>query len=191
MKLRTIILVAGIISSLFGARAAAGDYQLADAYSALRKMIFETKPSDIGVRLPSEGPGVWGVLMETGYPTAVVTLVSLADGTVSLYFSNGGGIIGLGPHPGPHKASEVLLQAAPAYLQAMQQTSSFPLPQKGETRFYVFTRNGTFTTNANEEEYGKGRSPLSPLFFMAQDLITQIRLVNEKQGVQGAPGKRQ
>ena len=40
-----------------------------------------------------EMPVVWGVVMETGYPEAVVTLVSLGDRTTSLYFSNGGGII--------------------------------------------------------------------------------------------------
>lgn len=61
-----------------------------DVYSGLRDQILSAKPSDIGVSPTSELPVVWGVLMETGYPEAVVTLVSLGDNTMSLYFSNGG-----------------------------------------------------------------------------------------------------
>ena len=39
-------------------------------------------------------PDVWGVLMELGLEQGVATMVAFADGTVSLYFSGGGGIIG-------------------------------------------------------------------------------------------------
>jgi hypothetical protein len=181
MKLRGVVLMAGILSTLFGGKAVANDYQLAEPYTGLRKTIFETNPRDIGINLPTNEIAVWGVLMETGYAKAIVTLVSLADGTVSLYFSNGGGIIGLGPHAGPHQASEALLKAAPTFLGSTEPTSNFPLPQQTETRFYLLTNRGVFTASAREEDLGKDRSPLSPLFYKAQDLITQIRLVNEQQ----------
>src|SRR5262249_2976490 len=40
----------------------------------------------------------YGLLMETGYDKAVVTLACFLTGDTSLYFSNGGGIIGAGKH---------------------------------------------------------------------------------------------
>jgi hypothetical protein len=43
---------------------------------------------------------ILALLMETGYPEAVATLVAVADGTSSLYFSNGGGFIGVGTPAG-------------------------------------------------------------------------------------------
>lgn len=51
------------------------------------------------LRLPAERAaasvsGTIGALMESGYPKAVATLVTLFDGTTSLCFSTGGGIIG-------------------------------------------------------------------------------------------------
>jgi hypothetical protein len=96
------------IAGLISPSASATDYRVADAYSGLRNMVLRTKPDSVGVKL-KDAKEVWGVVMETGYPEAVASLVALADGTVSLYFSNGGGIIGLGPHAGPHRAAQSFL----------------------------------------------------------------------------------
>jgi len=75
-------------------------YKTADIYREMRDRVLALDPASIG--LIQSGPNqVWGALMETGHPEAVSTLVVLGDGTVSLYFSNGGGIIGLGQHEGP------------------------------------------------------------------------------------------
>lgn len=57
-------------------------------------------------------PAVWGILMETGYPQGIATLVSLADGTTSLYFSNGDGMIGGGQHANIAQASKAFVAAA-------------------------------------------------------------------------------
>jgi hypothetical protein len=69
------------------------DYVLADVYRGLRAQALQLTAAQVG---PADA--VFGVLMETGYPEAVVSLVALSDGTASLYFSNGGGIIGTGGH---------------------------------------------------------------------------------------------
>jgi len=163
------------LSGMFGSSASAQDYKVAEVYAGLRKMIFETKPANIGVKEP-----VWGVLMETGYPQAVATLVALADGTVSLYFSNGGGIIGLGRHAGPKRVSKELLVLAPRYLKHCQATKVFPLPNRAHTRFYFLTNDGIVTTEAKEEDLGYQRHALSPLFHKAHELITEVRLVDQK-----------
>ena len=113
------------IAGIFSTSAYATDYQVSEAYSGLRNMVLNTKPDSIGLKLkdPSE---VWGIVMETGYSKAVSSLVALADGTVSIYFSNGGGIIGLGPHDGPHRAAQSLLASSQQFSKDMQQTKSYP-----------------------------------------------------------------
>src|SRR5262249_51523623 len=147
----------------------AQDYEVADVYVGLRNMVLQTKPEQIGIKDSSTG-AVWGLLMETGYPQAVASLVALADGTVSLYFSNGGGSIGLGPHPGPKRVSQELLKLAPQFLQYCQPAQEFPLPSRSRTRFYLLTRDGIVTAEAEEEELGRRRHPLSPLFHKAHEL---------------------
>ncbi len=156
-------------------------YALAEAYRGLRGQVLGLKPGDVGLS-PVADSRLWGLLMETGYPDSVVTLAALTDGTVSLYFSNGGGIIGLGQHEAPRQAGLALLAAAPGHLPQANATSEFPLPAPGHTRFYFLTFDGAFTADSPEAELGGGASPLSPLFFKAQDVITQARLTQEKGG---------
>jgi hypothetical protein len=143
-------------------------------YDALRSQVLTLKPEALGPE--PAGAGVHGVVMETGYPEAVVTLVAIADGTVSLYFSNGGGMIGLGAHAGPRNAGLELISKAASFLGSMAPAKSFPLPAKGATQFYVLTREGPFTAGARGEDLGLNRHPLSPLFHAAQEVITQARL---------------
>lgn len=155
------------------------NYKPAKIYQDLRQMVLTTNPEKLGLS-PSESNRVWGMLMETGYKEAVATLVSLGDGTVSLYFSNGGGYIGVGEHKGPREASNNFLSAAPEFLSNASLVKSFPLPKEGNTRFYFLTFDGVYAVESKEDDLGNNKSSLSPLFFKAQDVITQLRLWDEQ-----------
>ena len=167
------------LSRLFSANKNPSCYPLDDAYSGLRGIALSMTPEKLGLTLtkPDE---VWGVLMETGYPQAVASLAAFASDDVSLYFSSGGGIIGLGSHLGPKQAAESFLATAQQFVQQMQPTKSFPLPQMGATRFYVLTVNGAHTAVGKEDDLGYGRHLLSPLFHKGHELITEIRKVDEQ-----------
>jgi hypothetical protein len=123
---------------------------------------------------------VLAVVMETGYPQAVATLVAVMDGTASLYFSNGGGIIGSGANPGSNAAARKLVARAADFLPFCTRTKEFPLPEKAHTRFYIVTRDGVLTGEAKEDALGNGRHRMSPLFHTAHELISQMRLADEK-----------
>jgi hypothetical protein len=74
------LLMAGVfsfLSGVFGAKATAADFQVAEVYSGLRKMVLGTKPKDSGLQVSDVQTTVWGLLMETGYPEAILTLVAL------------------------------------------------------------------------------------------------------------------
>lgn len=173
----------GILGSLIGVLKAGNTmdkkYELADIYRDLRHQMLTIKPSEIGLSQANSNK-VWGVLMETGYPEVVVTLVTIADGTVSLYFSNGGGIIGVGEHEEPRKAGESFLSAAQNFIGHTKQTSDFPLPKNGNTRFYFLTFDGVFTAEHREDDLGNERLPLSPLFIEAHKVISQARIVDDR-----------
>ncbi len=178
------------IAGLISPSASAADYKVAEVYSGLRNMVLSTKPDSIGVKL-KDASEVWGVVMETGYPEAVASLVALADGTVSLYFSNGGGIIGLGPHAGPHRAAQSFLAASQQFSKQLQPTQSYPLPKSSYTRFYLLTGNGVLTAEAKEDDLGNNRHSLSPLFYKGHELISEVRAVDHKlRAEQGAPEGR-
>lgn len=152
----------------------------AEIYNGLRNRVLNLKPSDAGIKPSSEMPNVWGILMETGYQQAVVTLVSLADGTTSLYFSNGGGMIGGGKHATVADASKSFVVSAENYYQQMTLTESFPLPAIGRVKFYILTYSGIYTIDIDENDLGNKKHELSPLFYFGQEVITQFRLVQEQ-----------
>jgi hypothetical protein len=143
--------------------------------SNLRAMVFNLSAGDIGVTPDNYHHKVWGVVMETGLDTGYYTLVSLADGSTSLYFSTGGGIIGAGEHPGARDASAAFISTANHDLAQARSSTDHTPPAKGETVFYFLTFDGTKVYHAPEEDLGKGQDKLSNLFYAAQATITAIR----------------
>jgi hypothetical protein len=149
-------------------------------YMDLRSRALSITQAELG-ELPEATP-VFGVVMDTRYPEAVATLVALADGTTSLYFSNGGGMIGGGEHPRVAAATRRLVDVAARFLGVLSPASDFPLPQQGTTQLIAVTAGGNSSATAPEEELGAGEHELSELFYAAQDVLTELRLVEESSG---------
>ncbi len=152
----------------------------AEGSQELRRMVLTTSPRDIGVTPTKEHPRVWGVLMETGYPEAAATLVALLDGSVSLYFSNGGGIIGAGEHGSVRRAAIQFIGAAEPYVEEFSKTTEYPLPELGRVKFYILTFSGILTGDFDEHLLGEGKHELSKLFYAGHDVISTIRAVEER-----------
>lgn len=158
------------------------EYKVAEVYQGLRNQVLTLNPAKLfpeGADTPADTSKVWGVLMEMGYPKAVVTLVALADSTASLYYSTGGGIIGAGQHEGPAQAVLTLIEQAAPYVVQCERVQDYPLPQPGNVRFYLLTFDGVFSTEAPEDDLGYNRHALSPLFYTAQSLISEMRMIDE------------
>jgi acyl carrier protein len=159
-------------------------YDVAGIYTSMRSMILNLDAEQIG---ELKDKPVWAVLMETGYPEAAATLVAVADGAASLYFSNGGGIIGAGEHDNVRPVSLGFVKMAEGYLADMKKVEEFPMVTPGNTTFYVVTPQGVFTHTAKEDDLGEERDQLSKLFYQGQDLITQMRLAEEKRETGNPP----
>jgi hypothetical protein len=169
------------LGRLFGGDSSKPQYKTADVYDGLRNQILGLKAEQLGA---STDQPVLAVAMETGYPEAIATLVAVMDGSASLYFSNGGGIIGAGGNPEPNAAARKLVAKASEFKSVCAATTVFPLPQKAHTRFYIITPNGVLTSEAKEVDLGNNRHRMSPLFHTAHELITQIRLKEERKKVE-------
>lgn len=146
-------------------------YAVAEIYADLRGQVLGLTWEGA----PDVGSAPVAVLMETGYAEAVATLVAVSDGTVSLYFSNGGGIIGAGEHEVVREVANSLLADAASYTARASLTAEFPLPSRGRVRFYLVTPSGVYTTDALEDDLGEQRHTFSPLFFRGHELIAAIR----------------
>ena len=138
-RIRVLILMAAfrsLFSRLFGGESSKSSYKPAKIYDGLRKQILQFTAERLGA---SANQKVLAVLMETGYPEAVATLAAVMDGSASLYFSNGGGIIGGGEKPGQNAAARKLVAKAAEFESECAPTTEFTLPQKAHTRFCIIT----------------------------------------------------
>jgi hypothetical protein len=147
---------------------------VAEVYAGLRQQVLSLTPDQLGEELADEP--ILALLMETGYPEAVATLVGVADGTTSLYFSNGGGFIGAGTHANVAEANRRWHELGRSVLPQLGVIADPPLPAEDMTQFVAVTAEGLRGAVAPQEELGEGRHELSPFFYAGQDVITQIRL---------------
>lgn len=150
-------------------------FETAEVYAGLRQQVIDLKADQLGGEL-GQAP-ILALLMETGYEKAVATLVAVADGTTSLYFSTGGGIIGAGAHEAVVEASRRWLEAGTTFLEQLDPVADPPLPAVGETQFVAVTPDGLRAAVAPEEDLSRDHHELSPLFYAGQEVITEVRLI--------------
>jgi hypothetical protein len=159
-----------------------GTYEPAEVYVGLRRQALAVTRELLDPEMATGGP-LLALLMETGYPEAVATLVGLADGTTSMYFSNGGGMIGAGQHEAVAAATHRWLELGEQALDQLPQApAEVLLPDEGMTQLVAVTETGLRAARAPEEELGGGGHPLSPLFYAAHDVIMAIRVIDESSG---------
>ena len=141
----------------------------------LRAQALTRSAHELGVVPGPEHPNVFGIIMETGYPEAAATLVVFAEGSTSLYFSTGGGVIGAGEHESVRATHGPFFAEAEARLGLFEQTADTPLPAVGRVRFYLRTFGGTLTADADKDDLGDMRHGLSGLFHAGHDVISAVR----------------
>jgi hypothetical protein len=153
--------------------------EILGVYTALRDQALGFGSAEIKAPPVVDGGRVLGVVMDLGYDTAVVSIVGLADGTASMYISNGGGMIGLGDNPPVAAAAKRWVAVAEEAASGLEERGGDSLPAEGEVRFNVLTTALPLTGEALENELAAGSHRLSPLYAAGQDLIGEIRAVDE------------
>jgi hypothetical protein len=172
MKILTAILV--LTSLGLSMNASSDGYEQADVYRGLRDQAL-----GLGAQTLDSRSGIYALLMETGYDDAAVTIVATADGSASMYFSNGGGLIGVGEYEQVREVVLETLSELGKYLSNLENTEAFPLPEIGRTRFYAVTDQGVLTAEAAENVLGNEKHELSPLFHQVHKLIGYMRTAEE------------
>ena len=142
-------------------------------YNDLRNMVLSGRVPD------ADGPSA--ALMEIGLEGGTATLVAIADGSTSLYLSNGGGVIGAGEHASVREAASVFLRSASDHSDKLEATTDQPLPAARKVRFFVNNGGSLRTAEAEEEKLTKGAHALSDLYAAGQKVLTAIREASNDQ----------
>jgi hypothetical protein len=153
-----------------------GQRRRPDVFRGLRSTALAVDPASIAIQDGESWSGAAMAAMEIGLPDATATIVAIADGTVSMYLSSGGGVIGAGAHAAVRGAAERFRTVVAESRGLMQRGDELPLPDSGQVRFHARLADGPYSAAAAEAVLRTGRHPLSPLYAAGQDLLTEIRL---------------
>lgn len=117
--------------------------------------------------------------MEMGIEGGVATLVVIADGTTSMYWSTGGGIIGAGFHEQVKGPSRAFLAILDRHISEMTPDSpDHPLPTDGMTHLRAGTFDGgCLVAAALDSDFAEKRHPLWEAFDAAHAVMGAMRRV--------------
>jgi hypothetical protein len=150
-----------------------------EAYMRLRYQALTTIAARLGLPGELKPNDPYGVLMEMGIPKSVVTLAAFADGDARLYYKTGGGMVGGISHESVRRAAQEFVGLSRKVLGRMAKVTEYPVPGPDRVRFYVLTPRGVFTTETDRQRLGETASDLSTLFYSGQEVVTQMRQVQE------------
>jgi hypothetical protein len=145
-------------------------------YLQMRQMAIDVQPAELGLPDPPDTPQLWGLIAEMGLPGGSMSLVAFREGSVSLYFSSGGGVIGAGEHEAVRAATLELLDAAVAAGPEFAPTDHPQLPQPATVAFVARTFKGLYRASALEALLRRREHPLHPLYCKTHDVISLIRM---------------
>ena len=112
-------------------------------------------------------------------PKGTATVVAMSDGAASVYLSSGGGYIGGQSNENVRGAAKTAVETAAEFQPTMLLAPEFPLPPKGQARFYLLTDEGVFTATASDDDLSSSGHPLSKLADAMQEVVSQYRLMQD------------
>lgn len=142
------------------------------AYLKLRDTALDLSVVDLD--LPETTPVV-GAFVEFELGDAVATLVCLATGDASLYYSSGGGRMGGGGIPAVREAALELVAAFAKHLDHLPVVDHVTLPDADHTGFIAITPDGARAAMVATSTVDSGRSMLAELFRAGNAVVTAFR----------------
>ena len=140
----------------------------------LRAKLLAMSPADLKLKPTQHLPRVWAALLDWGLRGASATIAVVADGTVSMYTSAGGGMIGAGQHQQIHMPAARFLKTVEAIVDSLPPATEAPLPREGEAAIVALTYDG-MRRRLVELKLLSAKDPFARGWVAGQDLITALR----------------
>ena len=170
-----------------------------DAGRDLRNMFLTTPADKVGIQPSKEYPRVWGIAVDwpLGDGQHIATIVSLADGSASVYTTGTFGIVGGIGHQSVRKAAKKVVKEADRFFDDSEPTHDFSYPSPDHVRFFFTTFSGVRVIDTDWASLSERHSKYFKLFDAAQDVLTQLRMVSgpehemrSNQALQPTAGRR-
>ena len=176
--------IAFVLLSVVGfsthAKSTAPDKSGTDAMRELRLRALSVPANEFGISPSNEFPRTYAVLIDFPMSEVIVTIVSLSDGSASMYTTSTFGIIGGGSYEKVKVAAAHLVVEPDKLFEEAKPTKDYPYPAKGKVRFYLVSFTDVRVIETDLAAIESNQSKYSSLFWLGQEVMTQLRLETEK-----------
>jgi hypothetical protein len=155
--------------------------------TGLRKLLYQQQwldevESGLGLDQPAAPDRVLGVVTEIGLESNAVIVAGFANGDARLLWTSGGGLIGmLSAYPAINKAARELVAVAQPLVSGIPVEDEVPpVPAEAMVRFALLTRGGCHAIEVPGPEVIQPYHPLYTLYTGMNNLLTELRLVQEE-----------
>lgn len=144
-------------------------------YMGLRQNALGARPQDIGVALDDD-THVYGAVVDMAIGDHMATLACFEDLTTSIYFENGGGMLGLGQrYEAVAKVNLEFLSSAGKVLRLLPIASDFDLPPKHHHNIYLLAEKGVYKAQLSIEAFDTCPEEVRFLFYLYQKVLDTVR----------------
>ncbi|MDB6065817.1 MAG: hypothetical protein JWR26_2025 [Pedosphaera sp.] len=142
-------------------------------------MFLTTKAKDVGIQPSKSFPRVYGAMMDWPVSAATVSVVSLCDGTASIYTTSTFGVLGGIGHETVRAAASRFVTSAERHFDQATLVTDFPYPEKGRVRFYFVCFDGVRMIEADESALKTGTDKCADLWNEGQGVMSELRKVTQ------------
>lgn len=144
-------------------------------YWCLRQQVLELKPLAELLSGDKNSHPVYASVVDMDMGDTVVSLACAADGTTSLYFSTGGGQIGLGQkYEAVRMATIAFLQSSEQVLDKLTTSKEYPLPTDKKHIVYLVTERAVYKQEFEMDKVETYSRELKFLNFLYQNVLKEI-----------------
>jgi hypothetical protein len=142
----------------------------------LRLLALKSTPSSLGLDPTSFARTAWGTVIDISRTQGgTMSIACLAGGSTSIYFSEGGGLIGAGSNAAVAAAAGELLNDASNRLLAAPSNQTAELPPAGSVAFIGLFSSGRHRATEAESVLAGGKSPFSQTYRLAQQVFAAVQ----------------
>ena len=145
-----------------------------ESLTILRQRAFTASPDELGAAA-SRRAEPWLIVVDLGYPEAVVTLIAAMGGTTWVGFEKSRGLLRIHGDPGVTEAAEQLLRSAATQVTEDVRSGVPRRPGPGRVTFHVREGDRVRSAEASARDLLEGHHPLSPLFRSSVDLLEAVQ----------------
>lgn len=173
----TLLSVIGFASPVL---AVAPQSSPSEAMLELRLRALLAPAKNLGITPTKEFSRTYAVLIDFPINQITATIVALSDGSASLYTTSTFGIIGGMSHDKVRAAAMRLIATSNNFFDEAKPTKEYSYPGQGKVRFYLVSFSGVRMIETDLSAIESNQSKYSELFWLGQEVLTQLRLATEK-----------